>query len=411
MRAPHPAVSAQLDELLGWFASGEPLAIDPDWIIRMMAANAASRREVEGFFFLFGEKEPLSYTLRDGVAAIPVRGPIARRSEYRVTYDEIASTVEKAVRDDRVDSILLDVDSPGGIASGMHECATRIRAAAGQKKLVALANDYMTSAAYGISSGASNILATRFATVGSIGTVLTHLDFSKQNEMLGIKPTFIIGGRKKVIGNPDEPLSDEARTEFQSLVNHHYDAFVDLVAEHRGLDRARVAGTEAGTFLPDEARSAGLIDEVATFDECVGALAAERRAKMPEDSKETKDLKDKPQAPVVDLDEAREKARVEGRREAAERARDINRLCALARRPDLAAGFIESEKTTRQVSDELIELRAKEDAKDTISGVHGQVGSATRSLADSMVSYLKARGLNPRAGDLPAAKAVSGEGN
>ena len=394
MRTPHPAVSAQLDELLSWLKSGEPLALDPEWIARMMAADATSRREVEGFFFLFDEKVPLSYTLKDGVALIPIQGPIAKKSDWRVTYSEITDVVGKAVSDKRARAILLNVDSPGGVVSGMYEAAAAVRDAAKQKPVWAVANDYMASAAYGVSSGATKILSTRYGTTGSIGVVLMHLDYSKQNEMRGVKPTFIVGGRKKAWGNPEEPLSEEAKADLQATVNHFYNGFIDLVAEHRGLERARVLSTEAGVFLPEEARAVGLVDEVRSFDECASALSAEMEVPMAGSNHNDDDKK----AEVVDLDAERERARADGRREAAERAKAIQRLCALAGKADLAGDFIAGDKTVEQVSDALIEMRAKDDDKAKISGVHGtgNDGTPARKLSDAMVDLVKSRGMEPR---------------
>ena len=406
----HPALDAQLDELTSWLTSGQPLALDPDWITRMLAANSVSRREVEGFFFLFDEKEPLAYTVRNGVAILPIHGPLARKSAFRTTYGEISEQVARAAEDRKVRAILLDVDSPGGVVSGMHEAAAAVRTASLAKPTWAVANDYMASAAYGVASGASKIITTRYGTTGSIGTVLVHLDFSKHNEQLGVNPTYIVGGRKKAWANPDQPLNAEPRAELQALVDHHYLAFAGMVAEHRGLDLAKVLATEAGSYLPNEARALGLVDGVQSFDECASALAAEGRAKKMAD--DDKDRKDAPVgAEVVSIDDARDRARAEGRREAAEYARGVQKLCALAGMSDLAADFIEKGASLSEIGDSLLALRAKKDEEvGDVSGVHGRTGSMpVRPLAEAMVDLIKARGLKPRANImLPAAAAASG---
>ena len=409
-RFSHPALDTQLDELIAWLTSGQPLALDPDWITRMLAANSVSRREVEGFFFLFDEKEPLAYTVRNGVAVLPIHGPLARKSAFRTTYGEISEQVAKAADDRKVRAILLDVDSPGGVVSGMHEAAAAVRTAALAKPTWAVANDYMASAAYGVASGASKVITTRYGTTGSIGTVLVHLDFSKQNEQLGVNPTYVVGGRKKAWANPDQPLAAEPRAELQALVDHHYLAFAGMVAEHRGLDLAKVLATEAGSYLPEEARALGLVDGVQGFDECASALAAEGRAKKMPDSDDKKDAGTG--AEVVNIDDARDRARAEGRREAAEYARSVRKLCALAGMSSLADDFIEKGESLSQVGESLLALRAKKDAEDgDISGVHGRTGSAPiRPLADAMKDLIKARGMKPRVNImLPAVAAASGE--
>ena len=394
MRTAHPAVQAQLEELRGWLTSGEPLLMDPDWLSRMLGANAISKREVEGFFFLFDEKQPLTYKVTDGVAVLPIRGALAKKSAYRTTYGEIAEQVTKAANDRKVRGILLDMDSPGGVVSGVEEATAAVARASAEKPVYALANDYMASAAYWVASPATKILSTKYGTVGSIGVVLMHMDYSKQNERIGVKPTFITGGRKKTWGNPEEPLSEEARADLQKTVDHYYWMFAEAVAKNRKLDLGRVIGTEAGVYLPEDAKSAGLVDEVMSFDDCAGQLSAIGGSKM---SESTQTDPKEPKAQVVDIDDVREKAKAEAKREAADRARKIKTLCALAGKPELAGDMIDSEKTTDQVGEALIELRAKEDERHKTLGAHGSgAPEPGRKLSDSMVSLLKARGMEPR---------------
>lgn len=395
MRTPDPRVAEQLEEISGWLK--EPVLIDPDWLTRMLAANSASKREVEGFFFLFDEKQPLSYTMRDGVAVLPISGPIAKKSAYRVTYDEISGQVEKAVNDRKVRSILLNIDSPGGVVAGMYETAGAIKAAAGVKPIYAIANDYMTSAAYGLASGASKVYSTRYGTTGSIGVVLMHVDYSKQNERIGVKPTFIFGGRKKTWGNPEEPLGEEARAELQKLVDHHYADFTQMVAAHRNLQLSQVLRQEAGTYLPEDAQREGLVDGVRSFDECANALAAEGRSASMSTTNHVDPAE--PKADVVNIDDIREKAKAEAKKEAAERTKKIRTLCGLAGKPELAGEMIDSDRTPDQVAEALIELRAKEDEKHRTLGAHGtglDSQKPTRSMAEAVVATLKARGIEPR---------------
>jgi ClpP class serine protease len=68
-----------------------------------------------------------------------------------------------------VHSILIDVDSPGGDVSLVPELAAEIRAARGQKPIVAVANTFAASAAYWIASGGRRARRVAVGQVGSIG--------------------------------------------------------------------------------------------------------------------------------------------------------------------------------------------------------------------------------------------------
>ena len=85
---------------------------------------------------------------------------------------------KQALADPKVKAILLDVDSPGGVADGVKTLADQILAARGQKPIVAFAHGQMCSAAYWLGASADRVMADDTAMVGSIGTVMTHTDRS-----------------------------------------------------------------------------------------------------------------------------------------------------------------------------------------------------------------------------------------
>ena len=74
-------------------------------------------------------------SLRDGVAVIPVTGPIMRyanlftRISGATSTQELATDLQAALDDPKVRSILLNVDSPGGEANGISELADMVVAA------------------------------------------------------------------------------------------------------------------------------------------------------------------------------------------------------------------------------------------------------------------------------------------
>src|SRR4029453_14892345 len=115
------------------------------------------------------------------------------------------------MKDPAVKGVVLDVDSPGGSVYGVRELADEIRAARGQKPVEAVANAFMASAAYYIGSAAEKVWVTPSGSAGSIGVYDAHVDLSKFTETMGEKWTFVSYGDNKLLGNPFEPLSEEAQ--------------------------------------------------------------------------------------------------------------------------------------------------------------------------------------------------------
>jgi signal peptide peptidase SppA len=190
----------------------------------------------------------------------------------------------EALRNDDVDTILIDVDSPGGSTSLITETATEIREARGEKPIVAVANTQAASAAYWIASQADELIVTPSGYVGSIGTYLLHIDWSENNAQAGINPTYIFAGRHKVEGNPEEPLDEEARAEFQREVDEVNELFIQEVALGRGVPADTVRGETFGEgrmLSANRAVAAGMADGVDTFEATVARLAGSSTSTQP----------------------------------------------------------------------------------------------------------------------------------
>lgn len=204
-----------------------------------------------------------------GTAFVPVMGTLCHRSggmmrpeSGMMAYDGIRNMFQAAMADPQVTDVVLDVNSHGGEVHGVFDLADEIFQARGKKPITALINETGASAAYLIASAADTVVMPESGMAGSIGVVARHIDMSKANEQDGVKVTYIHAGAKKVLGNPDEPLSDAAAQELQARVDAAYDRFVQTVARNREMDAQKVRDTEAGVFTGRAAVDAGLIDEL-----------------------------------------------------------------------------------------------------------------------------------------------------
>ena len=215
-----------------------------------------------------------------GVAMIAIDGALVNRGAWLdaqcglTSYEGIAAQIGAAIADPEVKSIILDIDSPGGEATGMFGLAEQIRAARDKKPIVAYINDMACSAAYGIASSASEIVISSTSVVGHIGVVMLHLDRSAEMASKGIKPTFIHAGAHKVDGNAFEPLTEDVKNALQRDVTTFYDRFVEVVAAGRGsrTTAAMARETEAKTFIGQQAIDAGLADRVASLEDVITGL-------------------------------------------------------------------------------------------------------------------------------------------
>lgn len=196
------------------------------------------------------------------------------------SLDTFRRSFRNAMGDSEVGTVVLDVDSPGGLVDLVPETAAEIRKARESKKIVAVSNPLTASAAYWLASQADEIVVTPSGESGSIGVYATHQDISGALDKAGIKPTLISAGKYKVEGNPYEPLDEEAQQAIQDSVDEYYGMFVKDVAAGRGVKVSEVkAGYGEGrTLTAGKALEANLVDRVDTLESTVARLTGRRES-------------------------------------------------------------------------------------------------------------------------------------
>lgn len=227
------------------------------------------------------EERRLQVARDTGVYMLPIHGVLVSRSahldmcETMTSYEEIRAMLNQAVADPSVEHIVMDVDSPGGSATGCMELAAEIFAARSVKPITAISNFGAYSAAYALASSASELIVAPSSGVGSIGVIARHVDMSKRYEQAGIKVTTVFAGARKNDLSSEAPISEEAYAWLTDLVQKNYESFAQTVARNRSLSVADVKSTEAGVFFGEDAVAAGLADRIETPQAAVNRIAAQ----------------------------------------------------------------------------------------------------------------------------------------
>lgn len=291
-----------------------PLALDSDLLLRYAADYSAGSVFPTAFDAFFANA---SLEIRSGdadaqygvvvavggkqsgkankTAIIPVVGPVtpfAAPKIYEIfgirtaALPNIVAAARAAAADPEIGRIVLAIHSPGGSAFGVMEAAAALREVAKVKPLVASVNYLAASAAYWLASAASEIVATNHALVGSVGAMITHMDYSRALDREGVTPTVISIPASKTEVSDMKPLSEAGRAELTDIVREIYQAFKSDVSAARGVDMDKV-GDQYGRVHPTTgALKLGMIDRVATFDQLLGEapqgrdFTATRRARL-----------------------------------------------------------------------------------------------------------------------------------
>jgi signal peptide peptidase SppA len=219
-----------------------------------------------------------AYDLTAGVATVAINGLLIRGGSWwfdSTDPDAARMAIVAAVRDTRVNAILLSISSPGGKAWGLQELAATVRAAAEHKPLVAHITDVGASGAYWIARQATKIAGNAMAHVGSIGTFVPLVDSSGAAAQAGYRVHLVSTGAHKGLPFPGVKIEQATIDEVQRIVNQVNGFFVADVQAGRKMSPSVVRQvTDGRIHLGTDAKRMGLIDVVQPFEQTFHKLAA-----------------------------------------------------------------------------------------------------------------------------------------
>jgi len=112
------------------------------------------------------------------------------------------------------------------------------------------------------------------STVGSIGVIMVHKEFTKMLADYGITATVLRKGEFKALGTPYEKLDAKAKAEFTDKMDKLYSKFTEEMAADRGipLDTLLAEAAEGKTFFGYEAIGVNLVDRIDILDNVLSNL-------------------------------------------------------------------------------------------------------------------------------------------
>jgi len=192
-------------------------------------------------------------------------------SWYGISYKEIAYAIKDFEEDSEINTILLDINSPGGEVDGLMEFAQVMKAC--KKPIYAYCEGLTASAAMLLASCTKKIYTTQSTTLGSIGVMAVAWKFDKAYQEAGIE--------KKIFRSPNapkknlDPFGKEGGAEVEKAIAETEGYFLNELANNRGvaLEDAINKFGQGATFHADEALERGLADEIVLdFDDCVAKI-------------------------------------------------------------------------------------------------------------------------------------------
>ncbi|MBQ9184442.1 MAG: signal peptide peptidase SppA [Bacteroidales bacterium] len=195
--------------------------------------------------------------------------------DANIAGDTYASAIAALRKDDRVKAVVLRVASPGGSVLASDKIKTELDLLAQEKPLIASYGSYAASGGYWISNNCNHIFTDKTTLTGSIGVFSMIPDISRtfKNKL---HVNVVTVGSSKHNGGVFAPLDAQEREAVQEQIEDIYQAFVNTVAEGRGMEPSAVDEIAQGrVWTGSDAIGLGLVDEVGSLMEAVRYAAVE----------------------------------------------------------------------------------------------------------------------------------------
>jgi signal peptide peptidase SppA len=218
-----------------------------------------------------------TYRAEGNTAVIGVKGPLVNSDAWyvkffgQVGYPHIIDQLLRAYSDPAVTNVLIDANTPGGAVNGITAVTDAITAVSAFKPVSTYADGLLCSGGYWLAASTENIMVSDLTEAGSIGVIMTHLEYSKALEKQGITATVVREGKYKALVSAYEPLTAEALSQIKHSMGVIYDAFIAHVAYGRNVSAEYADKTmgEGRTFWGAEGLAVRMVDAVGDFSRAV----------------------------------------------------------------------------------------------------------------------------------------------
>ena len=239
--------------------------------------------------WLYGEDELSPVVLKEGntterIVKLTVDGTIASGGSSGLfasegyDHENFLKQIKAIEADETVKGIFLEVNSPGG---GVYESAeianllNEVRTKNNLPMYVGMKNT-AASGGYYISAQADKIFASEETVTGSIGVIMSGLNYSGLLEKLGVEDTTVKSGALKDMGSGTRPETKEDQAVLQAYIDNAYQRFVIVVCDGRNKSEVEVKKVADGRIYDGmQAKEAGLVDEIGYPDDALVAMRAD----------------------------------------------------------------------------------------------------------------------------------------
>jgi len=217
----------------------------------------------------------------DKIAVLSVEGTILADNTSSLIgsdgydHESFLSQLDYAAEDEAVAGIVIYVNTPGGGVVESRQIYDKIQQIKQEteKPIYISMGGMAASGGYYISAPADKIFALEETWTGSLGVIMSSINYSKLLENIGVESVTIKSGDYKDIMSSSRDMTEEEQKIMQALNDNAYNRFVQVIAEGRGMTEERVRQIADGRIYDGiQAKQIGLIDEFGYLGDVTNAM-------------------------------------------------------------------------------------------------------------------------------------------
>lgn len=206
------------------------------------------------------------------IAVIPLAGIIAFEAEGSLgdaMVEDFKLALKQAAQDPHVKAVVIETDSPGGEITASDVLYDALKNFDSEKPVLVYFNSLGASGAYYMACGADWIMCNDTTFTGSIGVIISTLNYRDLFGKIGLESVVFKSGKFKDMLNGAREMTPEEKEYVQSLVMQSYDRFLGIVAKSRKLDPEKLkSGPADGRILSGtDAYREKLVDQLGYIED------------------------------------------------------------------------------------------------------------------------------------------------
>jgi len=177
--------------------------------------------------------------------------------------DTVAAQLRAARKNRFIKAVVLRIDSPGGSSVASDVIRREAELLAKKKPLVISMSDLAASGGYWISMSSEKVMALPQTITGSIGVISGKFVLKGLYDKVGITKEVVKTSKYADMFTDYRPFNEDERNKMNVMMNHMYDAFLDIVAKNRDMKPEAVDKVARGrVWAGNTALKLKLVDQI-----------------------------------------------------------------------------------------------------------------------------------------------------